>query len=51
MPLRTVISSHGDGRRRPFAEAPVTRLLHARFRSEWRFRATANNPQQTKETR
>ncbi|WP_406202697.1 helix-turn-helix domain-containing protein [Kitasatospora sp. NBC_01560] len=51
VPLRTAVSRHDDGERRHFAWATDDPPLHARFRLEWRFRATANNQQQTRETR
>ncbi|MFB7472935.1 hypothetical protein [Kitasatospora sp. NPDC056184] len=44
VPLRTANSSHDDGRRH-VARGTDDPPLHARFR------ATANNPQQTKEIR
>ncbi len=50
-PLRTALSRNDDGERRHFAWATDDPPLHARFRLEWRFRATANNQQQTKEIR
>ncbi|MEV7776805.1 hypothetical protein [Kitasatospora sp. NPDC088351] len=34
VPLRTVLSSHGDGRRRHFARGTGDPPLHARFRPE-----------------
>ncbi|MFD7450987.1 hypothetical protein [Kitasatospora sp. NPDC059827] len=51
VPLCTVISSHGDGRRRHFTRGTGDPPLHACYRPEWRFRAAPNNQQQTKETR
>ncbi|MER7584331.1 hypothetical protein [Kitasatospora sp. NPDC097691] len=51
VPLRTAVSRHDDGWWRHFAWATDDLPLHARFRLDWRFRAAANNQQQTKETR
>ncbi|MEE1829271.1 helix-turn-helix transcriptional regulator [Streptomyces sp. BE20] len=49
-PLRTAVDRHNVGDRRRFAWATDDPPLHARFRLEWRFRASPDQ-QQTKETR
>ncbi|MEV7359364.1 peptide deformylase [Kitasatospora sp. NPDC091276] len=40
VPLRTAVSRRDEGERRHFAWATDDPPLHARFRLEWRFRAT-----------
>ncbi|MFG2916409.1 multiprotein-bridging factor 1 family protein [Kitasatospora sp. NPDC048298] len=49
-PLRTAVDRQNVGDRRRFAWATDDPPLHARFRLEWRFRASPDQ-QQTKETR